>query len=440
MTLSIEDNSKNYACVVVEIDKLFPIENSDNIQRAYVLGNSVVVAKTVKLGDVMLYFCSGTQLNAEYCKINNLYDKSEMNADIEKRGFISHRQRRVKAIKLRGVISDGLLMPVDSLVGLINADTAKQFKVGDEFTTINGNILCEKYIVQVSTPTGKTSNKDKNKITRFDRLIENQFEFHNDTENLRRNMHNIYPDSFITINYKKHGTSAVFANIPTKRPLKWYEKILTKLGVSINDIEYDVVYSSRKVVKNKYINEKANENSFYSQDIWGIVCNEISHLIPKNWTLYGEIVGYLPGGQAIQGKYDYGCKPGEHKFFVYKISVVNPDGKRIYLSDTQIAEWCDLVGINFSETFLFHGKAKSLYPQLYTEDLDLWREKFLQELEDNYNEKNCYMCINKVPEEGVVLRVESVNRYEAYKLKSKRFILMESDEQEKGTSNIEDSN
>ena len=49
------------------------------------------------------------------------------------------------------------------------------------------------------------------------------------------------------------------------------------------------------------------------------------------------------------------------------------------------------------------------------------------------------MCTNKVPEEGIILRVERLEQYEAYKLKSKRFLLMESEEQEKEVSNIEDS-
>ena len=49
------------------------------------------------------------------------------------------------------------------------------------------------------------------------------------------------------------------------------------------------------------------------------------------------------------------------------------------------------------------------------------------------------MCKNQVPEEGVVLRVEKAFEYEAYKLKSKRFLLAESELQEKEIANIEDN-
>ena len=49
------------------------------------------------------------------------------------------------------------------------------------------------------------------------------------------------------------------------------------------------------------------------------------------------------------------------------------------------------------------------------------------------------MCANKVPEEGIVLRIEHLEEYEAYKLKSKRFTLMESELQEQEETNLEDN-
>lgn len=163
----------------------------------------------------------------------------------------------------------------------------------------------------------------------------------------------------------------------------------------------------------------------------------MGHLIPKNYTLYGEILGYTPSGSYIQKNYDYGCQEGEHKFYVYKISVVNPDGQVIFLSDPQIEEFCEKVGLRFKDTVIYQGKAKDMYPNIILDHE--WRDKFLAQLEKEYNEKNCYMCVNKVPEEGIILRVDKLESYEAYKLKSKRFLLHESEEQEKEVVNIEDS-
>ena len=69
--------------------------------------------------------------------------------------------------------------------------------------------------------------------------------------------------------------------------------------------------------------------------------------------------------------------------------------------------------------------------------VETWIEHFLRKLEEDYNEKDCYICSNIVPEEGIILRKEKTFKYEAYKLKSKRFLLGESDNIEQ--VNIEDN-
>lgn len=444
MKLSIKENSKNYVCTVVEINKLFPIENADKIQRCVINGNDVIVSKDVKIGDKMLYFNSGTKLNIDYCKYNNLLTDKEQNKDNTKVGYISHKQFRVKAVKLRGVISDGILLPLNSLCFALNYFDS-DFKAGMEFTDIDNVSICEKYFVpsRNSNPGGKAPKQPK----RINRLVENQFYFHNDTDNLRKNIHKVNPDDIIGIFYKKHGTSIVVGNVLVKKNLKWYEKIAKKLGIQVIDTEYDIIYSSRKVIKNQYLNEEIGAG-YYGEDIWGIVAKEVGHLIPKNWTIYGEILGFTPGGRPIQGKYDYGCNQGEHKFYVYKISIVNPDGKVIYLTDKQIEEWCEKVDLLYKDTFIYYGNIDNLFESKEFTDWnilhrdverDTWQETLLDYLEYKYNEKNCYMCVNKVPEEGIVLRVERAFEYEAYKLKSKRFILMESESQEKEETNLEDN-
>jgi len=441
MKLTINENSKNYACSVVEIKDVFPIEGADNIVRTIVNGNNVVISKDVTLGSKMLYFCSGTKLSADFCKINNLYDKLEENLDNTKKGFISFKQRRVKALKLRGIISDGMLMPLSSLSHILPPqERYGDLKIGNEFTDIDDINICEKYIVP--TRIVGENNKKGPKSVKISRLVDNQFYLHNDTDNLRKNVDKIHPNDIIGIHYKKHGTSIVIGNVQVKRPLSWLERISKKLGVKVDENQYDIVYSSRKVIKNGYLNPNQNEG-YYGEDIWGVVAKEVGHLIPKNWTLYGEILGYTPSGSAIQGKYDYGCKQGEHKFYVYKISVVNDDGKVIYLTDKQIEEYCEKVGLLYKDTFIYYGTVESLLRKLSKIHGfgigNNWRDVLLKMLETEYNEKDCYMCNNKAPEEGIVIRVEKLEQYEAYKLKSKRFLLMESDEQEKEISNIEDN-
>lgn len=437
MKLEVSENSRNYACSVVEIKDLFEIEGSDFIVRTVVNGNNVVVPKTTEIGSKMLYFVSGTKLSADYCHKNNLYDKAEENSNTELKGFISYKQKRVKAIKLRGIISDGMLMPLNSLFYFLN--DVSWLKVGDEFTEIGGISICEKYIVPVKY--SGTNNKKGKQPVKISRLVNNQFYLHNDTDNLRKNSDKIKPNDIIGIHYKKHGTSIVIGNVQVKRPLSWLERLSSRFGVNVNDTKYDIVYSSRKVIKNGYLNPTFGEG-FYGEDIWGVVAKEVGHLIPKNWTLYGEVLGYTQSGSAIQGKYDYGCQVGEHKFYVYKISVVNTDGNVIFLTDKQIEEYCEKVGLLYKDTFIYYGTVEKYcldYELSMIDDVNVFPNNFIKNLEERFNEKNCYMCANKVPEEGIIIRVERLEQYEAYKLKSKKFLLMESEEQEKEVSNIEDS-
>lgn len=117
----------------------------DNLLRTAVNGR--IQPKTTEVGSKMLYFCSGTKLSAEYCKVNNLYDKEENNLDTTKRGFISSRQSRVKAIKLKGVISGfGMLMPLSSLSSMNLPCQLKLWKQVYEFTNIDGVFLFVKSI------------------------------------------------------------------------------------------------------------------------------------------------------------------------------------------------------------------------------------------------------------------------------------------------------
>ena len=179
MKLSIKRGSENYVGTVVEIKNIFNIENADKIVRTNIFGNDIIISKDVNIGDKMIYFISGTKLNSDFCKYNNLLTDKEQNNDKTKTGYISPKQFRVKAIKLKGIISDGILLPLSSLEFQYGDNWNRILNVGDTFTDINDVSICEKYIVPVarnSNPGGKAP-----KIARFNRILYNQFHFHNDT-------------------------------------------------------------------------------------------------------------------------------------------------------------------------------------------------------------------------------------------------------------------
>ena len=85
---------------------------------------------------------------------------------------------------------------------------------------------------------------------------------HVDTENLRKNAANIKPEDYISVSYKVHGTSSIFSRVLVKRKLNLIEKIVKYFGVIVKETEYDLLYSSRKVVKNEF--ETKDKCGFYS--------------------------------------------------------------------------------------------------------------------------------------------------------------------------------
>ena len=155
-------------------------------------------------------------------------------------------------------------------------------------------------------------------------------------------------------------------------------------------------------------------------------------------TLYYEIAGYLPSGSGIQGLFDYGCEPKEHKIFIYRITMTNLTGKVFELSAKQVQDWCKANGL-VAVPELWYGRAKDLVKLYGFDTIEQWREEFLKHLKFMHNEHDCFMCKNVLPEEGCVVRIEGM-QLEAYKCKSTRFLEMETKQLDKGTVDIETEN
>jgi hypothetical protein len=421
--------NRNYCATVVEITTLVPLNGCDNVQGAIIMGNQVVVDKSCKIGDIGIFFPVETALSKEYLSMNNLYRKTELNSDDTKRGYFEENGR-IRCVKFRGNKSEGLFMPINSLKFF--TDSYKDLEVGYEFDEIGGIEICHKYVIPVKSSSLGGSVKTK-KVTES-KIIDNQFRFHQDTEQLYKNLDKISPDHLISITYKVHGTSGISSYVLCKKPLKLYEKVLKKLGVNIVDTKYDYIYSSRKVIKNPELNPNAQH--YYNDDIWGLAHKKLEPFLTEGLTLYYEVIGFLPSGGYIQKDYDYGCKENEYKIMIYRITYTSPTGKTFEFSAKQVQDWCKDRGLN-PVYELFYGYARDFSDERMTEDN--WKDLFLENIKRLFTEKDCFMCNNNVPEEGCVIRVEQPN-FEAYKCKSTRFLEKETKQLDSGESNIEDNN
>lgn len=471
-----ENFRAEYCCTIVRIGELKPIEGKDRIVQTLVNGFSMVVRKDqVSEGDIVIYAMNETQLSHKFLSANNLYDVNHYG--LNQNGFyvselliggkndkaksmcgFFNKYGRVKLIRLGGIPSYGYIFTPQELAKVYPEVMNVNFEelVDTDFDTVCGEEFVKVYIppVKEGTPRGNREDKRNRKLKRFDRMIPGQFSFHYDTQQLNRNINKIQPTDVVTITNKIHGTSAIFGNVLTKKPKfgGLYSKICFYLPkfLQFYTEDYDMIYSSRTVIKNKYINAQAG-GGYYGSDIWGEYAKLLDGKIPQGMTLYCEIFGYMTEDtRMIQKGYDYGCSVGTNKIMIYRITTDNENGPKKEWNVQEIFDWTisfiekypELYSVMHPIDILYHGTLADLYPHIDTNNH--WHENVLEALKNDKEhfgmELNEPMCKNVVPREGVVIRIDDDPLNEAFKLKTDYFFGRESKMIDNGEVDIEMEN
>lgn len=485
-----ENFKSEYSAKIVKIPSITHIEGTDKLGVVYVNGFTIVVDDTMtKEGDVMLYACNETCLNKQFLGVNNQFRNKDMNVSDDITGYFEDNGR-VKNIKLKGTYSWGVLFGLDA-VEKWTGDTFGDVEsvVGEEFDTINGNLFCEAYVPKTDVRgmnNRRGTRKSQNKVDKFSRVEPGQFNFHYDTTPLGHTQGIFDLDTDITISVKVHGTSAIYANILTREPIKMnflkstlvraynslYDNIRERFdfGESVFGLRriptynsvYGNIYSSRKIIKNQYVYDEDKVkvgDGYYGEDVWESTNNLIKDFIPKGYTVYGEIVGYTGGGKCIQKSYDYGCSftdPNKpiNKFMPYRITVTDEQGNVTEKNMSEVVEWTSWL---ISQLPSDKQNLVEKIPVVYTgtvgdllgakkEDFDCSEDsrrfsvsdKFLMSLKKMFGmEGNEPLCSNKVPREGVVIRITDDIHSRAFKLKAEKFLAQESKNIGNGEVDIE---
>ena len=418
----------NYLATISRVKNVREHPNADKLNLGTVDGYTIVIGKEVKEEDLGIFFLAETQISDKFLSFCNLYRDRDLNKNKSFDPGFFEKNRRVRAIKLRGIISEGFWIEIDKFMSFLADNYSGQGKIeeGTSFDTIGKDLFCNKY----EKPVKKTSQRKKEgKKSKISLIVDGQFKFHKDTEQLQRNMFRINKDDTLHISYKLHGSSGISGNLLVK-DMSFRGKIKRLFG--INAAKYDNIYSSRRVIKNEGLNSKKGPG-FYDEDIWGKANKIVSPHLDKGMTAYYEIVGYVGGesSKMIQKDYDYGCKQGELDVYIYRITTTNVDGKVNEYSALQVQEWCKEKGLN-AVPELYQGTLEEFYDEIDYNDKD-WRDLALSRLKENFINcyKECYMCNNKVPNEGIVIRKENTLGIEAYKLKNPEFLLRETKQLDK---------
>lgn len=477
--------SEEYCCTIVRLGEILEIPGAKTIAKTIVNGRTIIVSKNQKEGDIMFYVSNESQINADFLSVNNQFHDIERNAncgeieqyliehpelsDEEKKEYLKYNRGyfnehgRVKMTRMFNEVSMGYLFPLEFMVkwcpkmlfGFILADM-----VGYQFDTVNGENFVKPYVPYKRVKEFKGNKVISPKLAQYDRLVPGQFEFNYSTNLFELNMHRFYPETPVIISNKIHGTSFIIGNVLTNKPL-WgglYEKIFIYLPKFLQKTEkvYDVIYSSRKAIKNQFIRRGKVGYSADLDATFDKYYELLKNYIPEGYTMYAEIFGYHEGLnsfiQPLLKGYDYKCEPGKNKIMPYRVTITSETGYKKELEISEVIKFTrdlknkalanedyDVYDRIFELDIMYEGRLCDLYPEI--DKTCHWNENFLERIKnDTYRfgmELDEPLCRNKVPREGLVFRVINDPVPEAFKLKTIKFLEKEGKAVDKGIIDAE---
>ena len=178
--------SINYLSKVVNITTFRTHPNAEKLKCCTIDGFNIITGIDSQPG-LYVYFPALSCINGDFLAYANLYRHKELNKDPEQSGMFDDNGR-VKAIKLRGEISEGFILPVIVLENYVVSVTNKELenvKEGIEFDAVSDSgkefWISKKYVPKRTYVQGATAGKITKKIPRgINRIIDTQFRFHYD--------------------------------------------------------------------------------------------------------------------------------------------------------------------------------------------------------------------------------------------------------------------
>ena len=402
-----------YYALVTKLNNLHKDSNSDNLWLAECFYEGVIVGSNSFEGQEILYLPADGKIERWFGDELKLFRK---NLDGTPQGGYVDDNAHVKAIKLRGNQSSGIVVPLDRIYEIWGN---QGWQDGDKVTQINGKEFCSKYIPRNKKSPNLTP-KSSYKGRKAEGITYPEFSMHTDTEQLAYNLDKFHPGDQVSITLKFHGTSQRSMRTYAELPRGFFRKLF-RMKPKTKPV---YVLGTRRCVVTE------NHEGFYGNDQFRIPHHKaLAPYIKDTMEVYYEVVGYYGEGseQTIMPSCDnkkindknfikefgprtvfsYGCQPGESKMFIYRITSQN--GEKEWTPD-EIKPWCDKHGFNYVpivDTFEFTT----------TEDLLDRINKYFEDLRDPIGKTHI--------KEGVVVRIVNRRTFTAYKSKTYEFKVLE---------------
>jgi RNA ligase (TIGR02306 family) len=368
--------NKNSVCYVARINEIKEIPGADNIEQGVIGGWNCIIKKgEYKVDDLVVVATTDAVIPVE------LSDAMGITNYLRNGG-------RVKTVKLRGVYSECLIIPITYIQG------TKRYEGFDAMEML-GIFKYEPPATQIQLSSGRKIKYHQNP----------NFTVYHKFPNLKNVAGLFTEEDTVQITLKLHGTNARYG-IVKKRKLSYWDEIKKFLGFANEWIEYEYVYGSHNVEKG------SDSQGFYSTDVWREVADKY-RIKEKLWAfvkkqtpteigsgvvVYGEIYG--PG---IQKNYDYGLQ--ELEFAGFDIML---DGKYLTTGGAYIV-------MGMSNDSFISGINLPHVPVLYN---GLWS----QEIQDKFTFNN-FIEGTKIPHEGIVIKHTSGERSKVAKCINPQYLI-----------------
>jgi RNA ligase (TIGR02306 family) len=354
--------NNNSCCFVAKINEVRAIEGADNIELVIAGGwNAITKKGEFKEGSLTIIATTDAVIPEKLS---------------EKMGVANYLRKgtRVRTVKLRGVYSECLIIPVIYI-------KSSSIVEGKDLMEELGITKYEPPVKQIQLASGRKIKWRDNQ----------NFHIYYKFPNLKNVDGMFTQEDFVQITRKIHGTNARYG-VVKKSKLTFWDKVKKFLRIADEWIDYEYIYGSHNCEKG------SDSQGFYSTDVWRTVAEKyeikeklwslVRHLgadyIGEGVILYGEIYG-----AGIQKNYTYGLEDIQFAGFDVKAN-----GEYFSIDMAQLLISVDL-GLPHVEV-LYEGK---------------WN----QEIQDNWVFNN-FIEGTKVPHEGIVIKIFSGDRKKVAKV------------------------
>jgi len=274
---------------IFEIKEILPHSNADRLEFALIEGWTCVVGKgQFQVGNLALYI-----------PVDSVLPDDVENILFPPGSKITLHKHRVRSIKIRGQLSQGMLVTPEQ-IGIY------EYKVGDSFAE---KLDIRKYEppepkFQSNTSGNQVSKKNKNPY----------FKEYTDIQHFKWYKNLFEQGEIVFVTEKIHGCNFRAGWVPFV-PRTFWDKVKYFLKITK---PYEFVYGSRRV----QLQYKKKYKGYYDDNIYLEMVKkyDLEKRIPEGYVVYGEVYG-----DGIQKNYNYGCVKGERKLALFDIQEVGKD-------------------------------------------------------------------------------------------------------------------